>query len=293
MKHRLVFSQEWLWVVSPVKCRLGWRLRPWSSNNHGEKMRRCRGFCSASPYLLLGGVQCYLANPKLVKSQAQNYFQVRWPGHPCLQVVELWFDEFPQQRRGEPLGETPSVPAVATFITLYPHVAVPLRISPVEIMKPDLSSRRVSAGFTIITVGQKEPTPLCPTKRRNKTKTMKLCGRDKETIPAVSTMSCLWKLIKFSVMAFEQVKKKKKKWCKDAFLRYASPHVRMCMFTAGQITGRSSPTLSVSTWRTATTTGRWLDGQSSGKWQGKRELMRRRSKNKRKTVQLGGSASRF
>lgn len=102
----------------------------------------------------------------------------------------------------EPFWTTPSVPAVVTFITLYPHVFAPPRISPVEIMKPDLSSRRVSAGFTIITVEQKEPTPLCSTKRRNqKKKRMKLCGRDKETIPAVSTMSCLWKLIKFSVMA--------------------------------------------------------------------------------------------
>lgn len=68
---------------------------------------------------------------------------------------------------------------------------------------------------------------------------MKLCGQDYETILAVSTMSCLWKLIKFSVIAGDRLKEKRT-WCKDVFLRYASPHVRMCMFTVGQITGRSS-----------------------------------------------------
>lgn len=160
-------------TLSCVSVRLWNKWRFWSTSQTVKfKQSRSHFFviCSASPCLLLRGVQFYLANPKLVKSKAKNYFQVQWPGHLCLQVVELWFDEFSQQRRGEPFWKTPSVPAVVTFITLYPHVFVPLRISPVEIMKPDLSSRRVSAGFTIITVEQKEPTPLCSTKRRNKKK---------------------------------------------------------------------------------------------------------------------------
>lgn len=74
-----------------------------------------RRIFSASPHLLLREDQFYLAVLKQVKSKAENYFQVRRPGHPCLQVVELWFDDFSQQRRSEPRWNTS--PAVVTFIT--------------------------------------------------------------------------------------------------------------------------------------------------------------------------------
>lgn len=170
MKHHLVFSKEWRVRQSQLCLRKTLEQVAFLVDVSDREVqtitdKKCLNVIffpsrlwfapPPTPCLLLRGVQFYLANPKLVKSKAKNYFQVQWPGHSCLQVVELWFDEFSQQRRGEPFWKTPSVPAVVTFITLYPHVFVPLRISPVEIMKPDLSSRRVSAGFTIITVEQK------------------------------------------------------------------------------------------------------------------------------------------
>lgn len=58
---------------------------------------------------------------------------------------------------------------------------------------------------------------------------MELRGQDKETIQAVSTMSCLWKLIKFSV------KEGLKKRCKEVSLRYVvtspQPVVYVCYRT--------------------------------------------------------------
>lgn len=92
-----------------------------------------------------------------------------------------------------------------------------------------LPPRRVSPGFQIITFERKEPTLLCLTGKKNKKERMKLRGRDKETIQAVSTMSCLGKLIRFSVMAGDECKKTKN----DVFLRYASPQVsgRLRMLT--------------------------------------------------------------
>lgn len=53
---------------------------------------------------------------------------------------------------------------------------------------------------------------------------MKLLGRDKETIQAVSTMSCLWKIIRFSVMAGEKKNKKNMQRC----------IFKICVPTSGQ-----------------------------------------------------------
>lgn len=97
---------------------------------------------SASPYLLLRAVQFYLANPKQVKSKAQNYFQVWWPGHPCLQVVELWFDEFSPTTAGwAVLKHGVGASGGDIHHPLQSRVGATSRISLVEIMKPDLSSR--------------------------------------------------------------------------------------------------------------------------------------------------------
>lgn len=161
---------------------------------------------SASPYLLLRPVQFYLVNPKQVTSKAQNYFQVRWPGHPCLQVLELWFDEFSQQRPGEPYWNKASAPAVVTFITLQSHVlGAPRRLSPVEIMKPDLSScLTVCRRFFKSLLWSRKSQRCFVWRKKEQGRRMKLLGRDKETIQAVSTMSCLWKIIRFSVMAGEK-----------------------------------------------------------------------------------------
>lgn len=60
---------------------------------------------------------------------------------------------------------------------------------------------------------------------------MKLRCKDKETIWTVSTMSCLWKLIKFSVIMWDG-KNATKMSIKIRVATCCCAHGRMCTFTA-------------------------------------------------------------